>query len=44
MLEYLKTYLVKSYLILNTNANVQFASSEHAMDTEDEKSDKHKMI
>ena len=36
MLDYLKTYLVKSYLILNTNAKVKFAPNEDAMDTEDD--------
>ena len=33
MLDYCKNYLVKSYLILNTNAKVKFASQESDMET-----------
>lgn len=31
MLDYLKNYLVKSYLLLNTNAQVQFAPNEEPL-------------
>lgn len=44
LVEYVKTYLVKSYLLLNTNAQVSFAPNEEVLEAEDEKSDKQLMV
>jgi hypothetical protein len=44
MNDYLKNYLVKSYLLLNTNAQVQFAPNEDALEAEDEKSEQQLMV
>ena len=44
MLEYNKTYLVKSYLLLNTNAQVNFAPNEDVLEDEAEKSEKQLMV
>lgn len=40
LLNYLKNYLVKSYLLLNTNAEVQFAPSEEPMEAKEKSKDR----
>lgn len=40
MLDYLKSYLVKSYLLLNTNAQVQFAPNEEPLGEEEKSNTK----